>query len=198
MSILKDILKRMGKGFEHAYSGENMSLKQKEKYLNNSSVYAKPVNVEAITFEASNGSNRRHVALFLGSELPAALMDYVIQTCTTLKHELTVITFQTEKTARNLLKLYEKNMQDAGIELTLVALTGDPISRLTRYLKGHPEIAFLACKDTGYIGHRYINGPKDKNLLPIPVVVVESKDGKEAKQLETNTNVVGNSETKIA
>jgi hypothetical protein len=125
-------------------------------------------------------------------------MNYAIETCSNLKHELTVVTFQTENTARALLASYEQALQLANIDLKLVALTGDPISRLTRYLKSHPEIAFLACKDTGYLGHRYVNGQKDKNLLPVPVVVVVTKEGEAAQQLEKETQISENSNTKTA
>ena len=198
MSKLKNILKQMLNGFEHANAGENLTMRQKAAHLNNAPVYAKQVDVESITFEPSSGSNRRRVALFMGSELPGEVMDYVIQTCANLKHDLTVITFQTENTARALLKNYEQALLDAGISMKLKALTGDPISRLSRYLKGHPEIAFLACKDTGYLAHRYVNGPKDKNLLPIPVVVVVTKRGEAEQQLEKETQQSGQNETKTA
>jgi len=198
MSKLKDILKRIGNGLEHAYAGENLSMTKKGRQLNNAPLYVTPVNVKAITNNDDNKDKRRRVGLFMGSELPAGLMNYAIETCASLNHELTVITFQTENTAHAILKSYEKVLQEANIDLKLVALTGDPIKRLTRYLKTHPEIAFLACKDTGYLGHRYINGPKDKNLLPVPVVVVMTKEGEAAKQLEKDIQVSENSEIKTA
>jgi hypothetical protein len=198
MSKLKNILKRIGDGLENAHAGENLGATQKGRQLNNSPVCVKPVNVQAITNNEGNTDNRRRVGLFMGSELPAGLMNYAIDTCANLKHELTVVTFQTENTARALLASYEKALQLANIDLKLVALTGDPISRLTRYLKSHPEIAFLACKDTGYLGHRYVNGQKDKNLLPVPVVVVVTKEGEAAQQLEKETQISENSNTKTA
>jgi len=198
MSTLKNILQQMMNGFEHANAGEYMSLRQKAAHLNNAPANATPV-TKTTSFDANVGSKRRRVALFIGSELPGVIMDYVIQTCVNLKHELTVITFQTENTTRALLKCYEPALTDAGIDMDLVALTGDPIARLNRYLKSHPEIAFLACKDTGYLAHRYMDGPKDKNLLPVPVVVIETKQGEATKQhpMETQEAVVG-SNNKIA
>jgi hypothetical protein len=198
MSKLKNILKRIGDGLENAHAGENLGATQKGRQLNNAPVCVKPVNVQAITNNDGNTDNRRRVGLFMGSELPAGLMNYAIETCSNLKHELTVVTFQTENTARALLASYEQALQLANIDLKLVALTGDPISRLTRYLKSHPEIAFLACKDTGYLGHRYVNGQKDKNLLPVPVVVVVTKEGEAAQQLEKETQISENSNTKTA
>ena len=193
MSKLKDILKHMMNGFEHSTAGEYMTMRQKAAHLDNAPVYAKPVNVKTTVYEANSGSKRRRIALFLGSELPAEVMEYVIQTCTNLKHELTVITFQTENTARALLKGYEPALAEANIDFKLAPLTGDPIARLNRYLKSHPEIAFLACKDNGYLAHSYINGPKDKNLLPVPVVVVVTKQGEAAKQLDSNNQEAKNS-----
>ena len=198
MSKLIDIFKRIGEGLQHAHAAEYMTITQKGRQLDNASVYVKPVSVQTVVFDNETKDNRRRVGLFMGSELPAGIMTYAIDTCVSLKHELTVITFQTENTARALLKSYEQALKAANIDLKLVALTGDPISRLTRYLKSHPEIAFLACKDTGYLGHRTMNGPKDKSLLPVPVVVVVTKEGEAAKQLDQETRVSRNSEVKSA
>ena len=199
MSKLKNILKQMLDGFEHANAAEYLTMSQKSAQLSKSTaqVYATPVTVETITHDAGSNSRRR-VGLFLGNQLPSEVMEYVIQTCISLKHELTVITFQTEKTARALLNGYEKALRDAGIDMKLVALNGDPISRLSRYLKSHPEIAFLACKDAGYLGHRYISGTRDTSLLPVPVVVVVTKEGEAASQLDKETNSGERINTKIA
>ena len=46
---------------------------------------------------------------------------------------------------------------------------------LDRWLRSHPEIAFLACKDSGYLGSSYLNGRQSKNELPVPVVIVTTK-----------------------
>ena len=185
MSILKDIFKQMMNGFQYENAGENMPLKHKVVYLDQSPRVAVPVTTE-VTAGVKPGNNVRHVALYMGSELPAEMMDYIMETCSSLKHALTVITFQTESTAKAMLKPYEKALKEAGIEMTLATLTGDPIARLKRYLKGHPEIAFLACKETGYLAHSYMNGPKDKSLLPVPVVVVVNKS-EEGKLLQETT-----------
>jgi len=197
MSTLKHILQQMMNGFEHANAGEYMSMRQKAAHLNNAPVNAASESLQSTSLDATS-AKRRRVALFLGSELPGEVMDYVMQTCQNLKYELSVITFQTENTANNLLKSYQSALADAGIDMKLVALTGDPIARLSRYLKSHPEIEFLACKDTGYLGHSYINGPKDKNLLPIPVVVVETKQGEAARRSTGETQATADSGSKIA
>ena len=54
------------------------------------------------------------------------------------------------------------------------SLTGDPLTGLRRYLRSHPEVAFLACKDAGYLGRSYLYGSQNqkKNYLPVPVVVI--------------------------
>jgi hypothetical protein len=56
--------------------------------------------------------------------------------------------------------------------MEMVVLSGEPISGLKRYLRGHPEVAFVACKEAGYLGRSYLNGSQANNALPVPVVVV--------------------------
>jgi len=71
-----------------------------------------------------------------------------------------------------LLDPHRQALDAAGVEMELVTLGGEPVSGLRRYLRSHTEIAFLACKDTGYLGRSYLNSVKGKNSLPVPVVVV--------------------------
>ena len=58
--------------------------------------------------------------------------------------------------------------------MQLESLTGEPVAGLARYLRSHPEVAFLACKDAGYLGRSYVYGSQSqkKNSLPVPVVVI--------------------------
>jgi hypothetical protein len=60
----------------------------------------------------------------------------------------------------------------AGIDIRLVTLGGNTISQLARYLGSHPEISFLACKESGYLGRSYVTGHQKKNEMPVPVVVI--------------------------
>ena len=122
------------------------------------------------------GSTARRIALYLGNELPPEVMDYVIQTCARVQHELTVLTFETENCARALLEPHRKALEAAGVDMKLVVLSSEqPIAGLKRYLRSHPEVAFLACKDTGYLGRSYLSGTRNQNSLPVPVVVVTTQ-----------------------
>jgi len=177
MKKLTEAVKQMLDGLAFAHAGEHMSMQDKtsilEQQLNSDN---NPVSDVAEPVLARSSTSARRVAIYMGSELPAEVMDYVIQTCTRLKHELTVLTFQSEATARNLLSPHIQAIEDAGIEMELSTLSGDPVSGLGRYLRGHTEIAFLACKDTGYLGRSYLNGTQRKNALPVPVVVVTTAE----------------------
>jgi hypothetical protein len=111
-------------------------------------------------------------------------MEYVVQTCARLRHDLTVLTFESENTARAQLDPHQKALDDAGVEMKLVALSGDPQRGLARYLRSHPEVAFLVCKDSGYLGRRYLHGRGGKNALPVPVVIVASASEGTEKQIQ--------------
>ena len=72
-------------------------------------------------------------------------------------------------------ELISQALEAAGVDMQLESLTGDePVAGLRRYLRSHPEVAFLACKDAGYLGRSYLHGSQSqkKNTLPVPVVVI--------------------------
>lgn len=180
MTALTDTLKKMLNALACADAGEFLSPGQKTECLNRAlgrpaaevePAAAAPAQVEAATPATPA---RRRVALYMGSELPADMMNYIMQTCARLKHGLTVLTFQPEDEGRALLKPYNDALASAGIDLQLEALSGDPVPGLSRYLRAHPEIAFLACRETGYLGRSFLNGTQRKNALPVPVVLIEA------------------------
>jgi hypothetical protein len=172
MKKLTEAMKQMLDALAYAHAGEYLTRREKARVLNQTSG---PLNTAPPTPEPINAparSNARRIALYLGSDLPSEVMEYVIQTCARLQRELTVLTFQGENTGRALLAPHREALQAAGVDMELVTLSGDPVSSLQRYLRGHPEVAFLACKDTGYLGHSYLSGNKGKNFLPVPVVIL--------------------------
>ena len=182
MKKLSKVLKQMANGLAFAHAGDYLSQREKTDVLGESSGLVEQKSVRNEAAKASQGSSRRRVALYLGSELPGEVMNYVIQTCSNLQHDLTVLTFETKNKACVLIKPYEAELKASGIDVKLKRLpAGDPISGLARYLKRRPEIAFLACKENGYLGRCYIKGIKDTNMIPVPVVVVacgkDSTDG---------------------
>jgi len=177
MKALTNALKQMLDALAHQHAGEHMSMKGKDIVLEDqlddfngtSSKVFEPVKVRA-------SSNMRRVALYMGSELPSEVMDYVIETCSRLGHELTVLTFQSSGVGKALLSPYQEALEAAGVEMEMVTLKGDSVTGLARYLRSHPEFAFLACKDTGYLGRSYLKGTQRKDALPVPVVVVTTLD----------------------
>jgi len=171
MKKLTEAMKQMLDALAFAHAGNNLSLKQKSQVLTQSdyTIDTAPTPVKAD--RSRSRSTARRVALYLGSELPVEVMDYVISTCASLKHELTVLTFQSETAGMELLAPHMEALAEAGVKMELVPLTGDPLAGLARYLRGHSEIAFLTCKDSGYLGRSYLKGMQRKDL-PVPVVVV--------------------------
>lgn len=177
MTKLTEVMKRMLNALACADAGEYLSLHQKIGYLNEKSgagnAYQAPA---AMPPQATR--ERQQVALYLGSELPAEIMHYAVQTCGRLKHGLTVLTFQSDSTARALLNPYANELADAQIAMKIVPLTGDPVSGLARYLRRHAEVAFLVCKETGYLGRSFLNGTQRQDVLPVPVVLVATRGDK--------------------
>ena len=174
MAKLTDDIKRMLSALAFADAGEYLTLPQKDRFLKQGTgVEVTPV---ATAQTAQTARPRQQVALYMGSELPADIMQYVVQTCARLKHGLTVLTFQPDNTAHDLLGPYTETLESEGIAMQVVSLSGDPISGLARYLRRHPEVAFLACNETGYLGRSFLNGSQRQDALPVPVVLVASHE----------------------
>ena len=185
MKKLNEALKQMLDALAYAHAGEYLTPREKAKILSEGYGPVEMITqVHEPTKVSTSRSNARHVALYLGSELPPAVMEYVIQTCMRLRHELTVLTFESEDTAHALLQPYEKAIDEAKVNMHVVTLSGKPVPGLARYLRSHPEVAFLACKDSGYLGRSYLNGTQRKNALPVPVVVVASGTQPVGKQVQ--------------
>ena len=195
MTKLTATLKQMLNALAFADAGEHLSPGAKTKYLNmamgNSVAPTKIDEPAPIVNEIKSSNTGRRVALYMGSELPAEMMEYVLQTCARLKHNLTVLTFQSASTSRALLKPYQDTLTSSGIDLQLVNLTGDLVPGLTRYLRSHPEIAFLACKDTGYLGRSFLSGTQHQNSLPVPVVLLEAQQKGVRTRNDKQPNQIG-------
>jgi len=175
MIQLTAVLKKILNGFAAADAGEYLSAREKSAYLENipsGLVNATDPVPVARPAASAKVSTHRCVAMYMGSELPVAVMDYVIETCTSLNHDLRVLTFEAGAVADALLQPYADRLKDRGVRMKTARLSGEPIQGLARYLRSHPEVAFLACKDSGYLGRSYLNGTLQKRGLPVPVVVV--------------------------
>lgn len=173
MSALTETVKRMLNALAHADAGEYLTPLQKTNHINQGAG-TRAADLLPSHSEESPVRAHQQVALYMGSELPAEVMNYVVQTCARLKHGLTVLTFQPETSSRTALSPHMESLKAFGIRMELVVLTGEPIAGLARYLRRHPEVAFLACNETGYLGRSFLNGTQKKSALPVPVVLVES------------------------
>ena len=171
---LTDDIKRMLNALAYANAGDYLTLPQKDEVLNN----ATPATASAgAAPEAAKPAARRpQVGLYLGSELSADVMQYVAQTCARLKHDLTVVTFESETEARALLTPYQAMLDSAGTRLSVVVVSGEPPAALARTLRRHPEIAFLVCNEAGYLGHSLTAGTQRKDAMPVPVVLVAANE----------------------
>lgn len=189
MMKLTESLKKMLNALAHAHAGEFLTPRQKADYMANVTVTSTQQSIELPEEMAApvTGKGRRRVAMYMGSELPPAVMQYVIETCNQLNHDLTVLTFEAESTAKALLQPYSNALDADGIAMKIAYLTGETIPNLARYLRTHNEIAFMACKENGYLGRSYLNGTQRKDALPVPVVVVVTDGRNAGTQVEEKT-----------
>ena len=197
MKKLTEAMKQMLDALAFAHAGNNLSLRQKSQVLAKSTYTTeKAASSMKKVEQARSRSTARRVALYLGSELPSEVMDYVISTCASLKHELTVLTMQSEGIGNELIDPYQQALAEAGVEMELVTLKGDPLASLARYLRSHSEITFLTCKDSGYLGRSYLKGVERKDL-PVPVVVVTTSE-KGKNTLEKSTIISDDNQAVVA
>lgn len=182
MIKLTENIKKMLNALASADAGEYLTLRQKTRYMNKGTT---AVAVAPVAEQIQPTQSRQQVALYMGSELPADMMHYMVQTCSRLKHGLTVLSFQSDAAANALLAPYADELAAAGITMKLVMLTGDPVSGLSRYLRRHPEVAFLACKETGYLGRSMLNGTQRQDAFPVPVVLVAAHESNAPSAAQT-------------
>lgn len=169
MKKLTHEIKRMLNALAYANAGENLSLRQKTRTLSGSAAPA-----VAATPAPAPVAHRPQVGLYLGSELSADVMQYVMQTCVRLKHGLTVLTFQSELEAQVLLAPFQAALDAAGIQPRVTVLTGEPPASLIHGLRKRPDVAFLICNESGYLGRGLLKGTVRQDAIPVPVVMVAS------------------------
>jgi hypothetical protein len=169
---LTDDIKRMLNALAYANAGDYLTLPQKDRVLQGSAAPAS----EPTPAAAVPAPKRPQVGLYLGSEISAEVMHYVAQTCARLRHDLTVLTFESEAEARGLLAPYQAMLDQAGTELRVVAVSGEPPAALARALRRRPDITFLVCNEAGYLGHSLMAGVQGKDGMPVPVVMVAANE----------------------
>lgn len=181
MKLTQDI-KRILNALAYANAGDYLSGAEKYHVLAGST--------HASTTEAQppvHTAARPQVGLYLGSELSAEVMHYVVQTCARLRHGLTVLTFLSEAESQELLTPHRPELEAAGIELALVVLAGEPPAGLAQGLRRHPEVAFLVVNEAGYLGHGLLNGTQRQGGMPVPVVMVASQQLAVAQDRQPST-----------
>lgn len=159
-------IQRMLNALEYANVGENLTPRQKDRALAGSAAPAARPEPYA---PASTGPQ---IGLYLGSELPADVMQYVIQSCGRLRYGLRVLTFQSANEAEALLAPHREALAAAGIRTELSLLAGEPPAALVHALRKRPGVAFLVCNETGYLGHSLLTGSVRRDAIPVPVVLV--------------------------
>lgn len=178
MIKLKDEIKRMLNALAYANEGENLTPRQKGR------VIARGIASTVATQSTPNQKSGPQIGLYLGSELPSEVMHYVMQTCSRLKHGLTVFTFQSEADARALLKPYQTELEETHTRVQLTVLSGEPPAGLVQALRKRAEIAFLICNESGYLGRSLLKGIVRQDAFPVPVVMVAASDTAKPEQAE--------------
>ncbi len=166
---LTDEIKRMLNALAYANAGDYLTASQKDRVLAGAQP---PVTTQTGVAPVT----RPQVGLYLGSELPEEILQYVLQTCIRLRHGLTVLTFGSEAEASELLSPHRQLLESAGIEPRILTVRGEPPAALAHALRKHPEVAFLVCNEAGYFGHGLLSGTQRRDGLPVPVVLVAAND----------------------
>jgi hypothetical protein len=172
MKTFRETLKQMLDALAFADASEYLTSREKTRILARSSRTILKTSQITGAGKADTGRNTSRVALYLGCELPAHVMSYVMGTCARLGHDLLVLTFESKNTARALLEPYQTSLRKSGVDMKLVTLSGGSVNELNRYLRSHSDVAFLVCKDSGYLGRGYLSGRQRENAVPVPVVII--------------------------
>lgn len=175
MKLTQEI-QHMLNALAYANAGENLTLRQKDRALAGSTAPVAP------PAPAEHPAAGPQVGLYLGSELPADVMQYVIQTCSRLRHGLRVLTFQPQNEADALLAPYREALDAAGIRTELSLLAGEPPAALVHALRKRPDVAFLICNESGYLGRSLLKGSVRRDAIPVPVVLVAARDATATRQ----------------
>jgi hypothetical protein len=116
------------------------------------------------------------VGLYLGATLDPAVVRYASDTCREMNAALTIVTFQSENTARELLEPHLSELGRACVVWRIARLQGEPRSSLTRYLRHERRMLFLICSEAGFLGHEMLGGGSRRMDLGLPIVLVTAED----------------------
>lgn len=163
---LPDSIRQILDALAYANAGDYLSLSQKRAVLSGAPTVARAAEFSAPAAK----STQARIGLYLGSELSEEVMQYVTRTCVEMHHQLTILTLQSQKDTEALLAPYRALLDASNLNPAMITLSGDPLRALITALRRLPDIAFLVCNETGYLGRSMLNGTQ--NQLPVPVVLV--------------------------
>jgi len=166
MKQMTQEIKRMLEALAFASAGDNLTRRQKSRIIAGTPAPLAKPETDAVK------KQRPQIGLYLGSELSTDVMQYVVQTCTRLNHDLTVLSFQSEGEVQALLDPYRNTLAEAGIEMLVTILAGEPPAALVHALRRRSDIAFLICSESGYLGRGLMQGSVHQDSIPVPVVLV--------------------------
>lgn len=165
-------LQRMLSALAYAHAGDYLSLRQKARVLSSQSPKAGQQERLPAPSPAETSPQHKRIALYLGSELPAETLEYVSQTCLRLECNLIVFTLQDAATCDALIAPLRARLEAAGHTVHCAPIRGEPEQALAAVLRRHPEVAFLVCHATGYLGPRLLARSGIGAPLPVPVVLI--------------------------
>ena len=119
-------------------------------------------------------SIQTQIGLYVGASLDEPVVRYVADSCKRLNAVLTLVTFQSKEATRALLAPYQAELGRDGIAWRIVCLSGEPRQALERYLRRESRMAFLACSESGFLGHIVLADGRRPDL-GLPLVVVAGK-----------------------
>jgi hypothetical protein len=128
--------------------------------------------VEAAPQPSLNGQ----VGLYLGATLDPAVVHYAADTCREINAALTVVTFQSEDRARELLEPHLAELGREGVVWRIARLRGEPRTSLSRFLRHEPRMLFLVCSESGFLGHAVRSGVGRRMDFGLPIVMVTAEE----------------------
>ena len=175
MKLTKQVKKALA-ALAYADASEFMSGAEKERALRGrgETDEAPPRRKPAPAPSAAIPSIQTQIGLYVGATLDEPVVRYVADSCKRLNAVLTIVTFQSKEATRALLAPYQAELGRDGVAWRIVCLSGEPRQALERYLRRESRMAFLACSESGFLGHIVLADGRRPDL-GLPLVVVAGK-----------------------
>jgi hypothetical protein len=192
MRKLTDQLKKALSALAYANAGEMLPDRDKDRLLVDDkpprakAMAPAPMRAVAPAPAVAAPSLNGQVGLYLGASLDSAVVEYAAQTCKQLNTALTIVTFQPEDKARELLAPHLAELGREGVVWRIARLQGEPQSSLPRYLRSEARMLFLVCSESGFLGHTVRSGTARRMDFGLPIVLVTAdQDPQPARRAAT-------------